>query len=317
MSELILRTASHNTDQYEEAIEFLNEKINSYKSVGHLASDSDFVYKAAELIRQLSESQFSLTDPTDMFFTRRTGPALGDWVEIEEYVNTSKVVQRSLGGKPRVYTPHKKKYTFAMEDWRIDFGFELERLATRQIDVRVWVEQMAESISRFYVTEALDTVDAAVLVGTTDAYSRSCRTQVATNVDSDTIDTALRRLGDINSDVVIAGRYYALYPLFKLTGYSDVALEEFRQRGAVGKFRGATVVVLRDSYNAFFGAAQIPADLIWISGAEKGGFMAETDMSSMNYEVVDQEEQHFRVGVKGRTSFNIFKPWLYHVIEIT
>ena len=314
---MILRTANHNTDQYDEAIDFLNEKINSYKSIGEMHADGQFVYNAAELIRQLAETQFSMTDPTDMFFTRRAGPALGDWIEIEEYVNTSKVVQRSLGGKPRVYTPHKKKYTFAMEDWRLDFGFELERLATRQIDVRVWVEQMAESLSRFYVQEGLDTVEASVLVGTTDAYTRACRTNVATAVDSDTIDIALRRLGDINEDVVIAGRYYALYPLFKLSGYSDVALEEFRNRGAVGRFRGASIVVLRDNYNAFFGTAQIPANRIYLSGAQKGGFMAETDMSSMNYEVVDQEEQHFRVGVKGRTSFNIFKPWLYHIIAIT
>lgn len=316
--EFILRQADHTSDQFEEAIALLNEKINSYSSIGKLAADRDFVNTAAELIRQLVVTEFSMTDPTDLFFERRVGPQLGDWVELEEYVNTSKVVQRSLGGKPRVFTPHKKKYTFAMEDWRLDFGFELERLATRQIDVRVWVTQMAESLSRFYVQEALDTVDASVLVGTTDAYGRSCRTLKATAVDETTIDTALQRLGDINENLVIAGRYYALYPLFKLTNaVNEIASEEFRQRGAIGKFRGATLVVLRDNYDAFFGAAQIPVNRIYLAGSDKGGFLAETDMSAMNYEVVDQEEQHFRVGMKGRTSFNLFKPWKYHVIEIT
>ena len=314
---LILRTASHTSEQLDEAVDFLNDKFNSYKSLGELNADKQFIWQAAELVRQLATSQFSITDPTDMFFDRITGPALGDWVEIEEYVNTSKVVQRSLGGKPKVYTPHKRKYTFSMEDWRLDFGFELEKIATGQMDVRLWVEQMAESLSRFYVEGALDTIDASVLVGTTDAYSRACRTLIATAVDTTTIDVALRRLGDINENLVIAGRYYALYPLFSLTRFSDVALEEFRTRGAIGKFRGATIVVLRDSYNAFFGTPTIPVNRIYIAGAEKGGFMAETDMSSMNYETIDQEEQHFRVGVKGRTSFNVFKPWRYHVIEIT
>jgi len=314
---LILRTASHTPEQVDEAVEFLNEKLNSYKSIGELKADPQFVWQAAELVRQLATNEFSLMDPTDMFFNRVTGPALGDWVEIEEYVNTSKVVQRSLGGKPRVYTPHKNKYTYTMEDWRLDFGFELEKIATGQMDVRLWVTQMAESLSRFYVEGALDTIDAAVLVGTTDAYGRSCRTQKATAVDDTTIDTALKRLGDINENLVIAGRYYALYPLFKLTGYSDVALEEFRNRGAIGRFRGASIVVLRDNYNAFFGTPSIPVDRIYLAGSEKGGILAETDMSSMNYETIDTEEQHFRVGVKGRTSFNIFKPWRYHVIEIT
>ena len=314
---LILRTASHTSEQLDEAVDFLNEKFNSYKSLGELNADKQFIWQAAELVRQLATNQFSIMDPTDMFFDRITGPALGDWVEIEEYVNTSKVVQRSLGGKPKVYTPHKKKYTFSMEDWRLDFGFELEKIATGQMDVRLWVEQMAESLSRFYVEGALDTIDASVLVGTTDAYSRACRTLIATAVDTTTIDVALRRLGDINENLVIAGRYYALYPLFSLSGFSDAALEEFRTRGAIGKFRGATIVVLRDSYNAFFGTPTIPVNRIYIAGAEKGGFMAETDMSSMNYETIDQEEQHFRVGVKGRTSFNVFKPWRYYVIEIT
>jgi len=314
---LILRTAEYKKDEFDEAIAALNDQINSYKSIGALHADAEFVHNAAELIRELVVNQFSLMDPTDLFYTRRAGAQLGDWIELEEYVNTSKVVQRSLGGKPRVFTPHKRKYTFSMEDWRLDFGFELERIATGQIDIGVWVNQMAESLSRFYVSEALDTIDASVLVGTTDAYSRSCRTLIATNVDDTTIDTALRRLGDVNEDLVIAGRYYALYPLFKLTGYSDIALEEFRTRGGVGKFRGATIVVLRDNYDAFFGAASVPADRIYLAGSEKGGFFAETDMSSMNYEVIDQEEQHFRVGMKGRTSFNVLKPWRYHIIEIT
>ena len=314
---LVLRTASHTPEQFDEAIDFLNEKFNSFKSIGELNADKQFIWQAAELVRQLATSQFSIMDPTDLFFNRMAGPKLGDWVEIEEYVNTSKVVQRSLGGKPRVYTPRKKKYTFTMEDWRLDFGFELEKVATGQMDISLWVDQMAESISRFYVEGALDAIDAAVQVGTTDVYGRSCRTQKATAVDDTTIDVALRRLGDINENLVIAGRYYALYPLFKLSGYSDVALEEFRQRGAVGKFRGATIISLRDNYNAFFGSPTIPVDKIYIAGADKGGFLAETDMSSMNYETIDIEEQHFRVGVKGRTSFNVFKAWKYHIIEIT
>lgn len=318
MSRLVLRTATRTKEDFDSAIEALNKQFNSYESIGELAADTKFTYKAGTLIRQLAEDKFRGSDPTDMILTRITGAALGDWLEFEESVNTAKVVERSLGGKPRVFTPHKNVYPITPTDWRIDFGFELERVATGQIDVRIWVDQMAEAISRYYITSVLSALDTACASGVTDMYSRAVRTEVATNVDETSIDAALRRLGDVNEDTIIMGRYYALYPIFKLTNsVNEIASEEFRQRGAIGKFRGATVVVLRDNYNPFFASSSIPADRIYLTGSEKGGVLAETDMSSMNYSTVDPEEQHFRVGTKGRVAFTIFKPWRYHVIEIT
>jgi hypothetical protein len=282
MSKYSLRKASRSADDIKEAVKALNEEFNSYNSAAHVASDPEFVYKAAELVRQLAQESFMMIDPTDMMLDRIAGPALGDWMEFEEFVNTAKVVERSLGGKPRVYTPHKLVYNIQPTDWRLDFGFELEQVATGQLDTQIWVEQMAE----------------------------------ATEVESTTIDPALKRLGEVNPDVTIAGRYATLFPIFGLaTG--EVALEEFRQRGAIARYKGANIVVLRDNYNRFFNETDIPADRIYLMGAEKGGVLAETDMSAMNYNVIDQEELHFRVGTKGRTAFKVFKPWKYHVIEIT
>ena len=320
MSRLVLRTAQRTKDEVKEAIGVLNEQFNAYDSIGALVADTDFVYKAGTLIRQLAVDKFMGSDPTDLLLNRMTGASLGDWIEFEEFVNTAKVVERSLGGKPRVFTPHKNVYSITPTDWRLDFGFELEKVATGQIDVGVWVDQMAEAVSRYYTSKVLTAVDTACATGVTDAYSRAVRTSVSTNVDETTIDTALRRLGDVNENAVIMGRYYALYPIFKLANAGDndqTASDELRARGAVGKFRGATIVVLRDSYNPFFSSATIPANRIYIAGAEKGGVLAETDMNAFNYSVVDPEEQHFRTGVKGRTAVLVTHPWKYHVIAIS
>jgi hypothetical protein len=315
---LVLRTASRTKDDMDEAIATLNEKFNSYKSIGALQADQEFVYKAGELVRQLAEDMFLMSDPTDLIYERRAGPQLGQWYEFEEHVNTARVVQRSLGGKPRVFTPHKKKYEIQPEDWRVDFGFKLELIGTGQIDVRVWVEQMADAISRYYVEQGLNALDIACAAGVEDAHGRPVRTVVnADDVTTTGINEALRRLGDVNPDTMIIGRYYALYPLFSMdSSLSEVSHEEFRQRGAIGRFRGATVVVLRDSYNPFYKKASVPVDRIYIAGGEKGAVLSETNMSSFNYSTVDPEELHFRVGTKGRTSFDVFKPWKYHVIEI-
>jgi hypothetical protein len=314
---LMLRTANRSKDDIKEAITFLNQKLNSYPDVGALAADTDFVYKAGVLVRELAQDQFALTDPTDMLLDRVTGPSLGDHIEFEEWINTSRVVERSLGGKPKVFIPHKAKYSYTMQDWRIDFGFLLERVATRQLDASVWVNQMAEAISRYMVSNTLRAIDTACADGVTDAYGRAVRTDSDPDDLEAAVDEALRRLGDVNPNVVIAGRYYALYPLFGLDGGSDNVPEEFKRRGAVGTFRGATLVVLRDDYNRFYSAATIPSDRLYIAGAQKGGILAETDLSAWNYTTVDQEELHFRVGTKGRTAFKVFKPWLYQVIDMS
>lgn len=316
--DFVLRKASRTNEEFSAAVATLNKQINSFKSPAAIAADPQFVYKAGELIRQLAEDKFAMSDPTDLFFERKTGAALGDWLEMTEYVNTAKVVERSLGGKPKVYTPHKFKHTITPTDWRLDFGFELERVATGQIDVGVWVDQMAEAISRYYISTALSTIDTACASGVNDYNGQPIRSSVATNVDEATVDAALKRLGDVNPNVIIAGRYSTLYPIFELQdAVSEAGAEEFRSRGAIGKYRGATLVVLRDGFNPFFGTVEVPTNRLYLVGSDKGGVLAETDMSAMNYNVVDTEEQHFRVGVKGRTAFKIVKPWRYHVIAIT
>lgn len=317
MTKYVLRHASRDADEIRTAREALNEKIRSYKTVGEIAADTKEVYVAAELIRQLVRDQVAITDPTPMLFEVKQGPGLGNQLEIKEFVNTAKVVERSLGAKPVTYTPSTKAIAVSLRDYDVNFAFELEQVLTGQMDAELWVDFMAEAVSRFKVSTGLSAIDTACAAGVQDAYGQNVRTSIATAVNSTTLDAALKRLGDVNSDVVIAGRYSALFPILGFSGFSDAALEEIRQAGMIGTYKGAKIVVLRDSYDPFFGSALIPADRIYLAGAKKGGVQYEEDMSRLDYAVIDQEEQHFRVGAKLRTSFVVHKPWTYHVIEIT
>jgi hypothetical protein len=314
---IVLRQAQRTHDEIAAAREALNEGFRKYKKAGQIAADPEFVYFAGELIRQLAQDQFNLTDPTPLFFDRITGPGLGNRMRFEEFVNTAKVVERSLGNKPMAYTPHKKFYPISLQDFDVNFAFELEQILTGQMTADVWVDFMAEAVSRYYVQAGFDCVETATPIGTLDAYGRAVRTQVSTTLTDTALDAALRRIGDVSSDIVIAGRYYTLFPMTGFSGWSDESKEEIRRVGILGSYKGARVVVLRDSYNPFFGEQAVRSDRIYLVGAEKGGVLAEEDMSALNYQVVDQEEQHFRVGAKLRSTFKIFKPWRYHTIEIT
>lgn len=318
MNQFVLRTASRSLDEIQDAKAALTEEFRSYGSAGAIKADPQFIHYSAVLIRELARDMVAISDPTPLMFDRKSGPGLGNRVEIEEYVNTAKVTQRSLGGKPKTFTPHKLKYDFSLNDYRVDFAFELERILTGQQDAGIWVDMMADAVSRFFVSSGLNAIDAATPVATEDVYGLSVRTEKSTAVDTTTLDTGLKRLGDVNPNVVIAGRYSALFPMLGFNGYSDAALEEIRRTGIIGTYKGAQVLVLRDAPNRFFNnEALVPADRIYLIGSDKGGVIYEDDMSALDYETVDVEEQHFRVGTKLRVGFQVFKPWKYHVIEIT
>lgn len=312
-----LRKASRTPDQLQAAKDALNEAYRQYKSVGELAADTEFVYKSAQLIREMARDIWKGTDPTPLFFDRREGPGLGNWVEIKEFVNTSKVLKRSLGGKTTTFTPHMKKYTFELQDYRIDFAVELEQVLTGQMDASIFADYMGDAIGRFYMRDALAAIDAACQPGVLDQYNNPTRTNVGGELDQTALDAALRILGEANPGVVIAGRYTSLFPMMDFDGYSDVALEEIRQQGGVGRYKGAQVVILRDTFNPFWKESTIPADRVYLIGGEKGGLFIEEDMSILDYQVVDQEELHQRIGTKLRSTFFVHKPWKYHVLDLS
>lgn len=313
----ILRTAQRSADEIAEARAALNEGFRRFKSIGALYADRQFIHYAGTLIRQLAQDKFNISDPTPLLFERRPGPGLGNQLEIEEFVNTAKVTICSLGNKPKTFTPHKKKYGIALQDYDLHFALELERILTGEMDASILVDHMAEAISRHYVAGALSAIDAACTSSTFDAYGNAVRTASAGGLQQSAVDAALKRLGDVNSDIVIAGRYSTLFPLLDFDGYSNEALEEIRSAGMIGRYKGATVVVLRDSYNPFYKEPAVPADRVYFAGADKGGLFVEEDMSRLDYEVVDPEEQHLRLGTRLRSTFSVMKPWRYHVIEIT
>jgi hypothetical protein len=121
----------------------------------------------------------------------------------------------------------------------------------------------------------------------------------------------------VNSDVFIAGRYYALFPILGFTGYSDIAAEEIRQTGMIGRYKGARIIILRDDFNWFYNAATIPADRIYLGGADKGAWMHERDVSQLSYQEVDPEKAWLKNGYRVDFGVTVLQPWKYRVIEIT
>ncbi len=309
-----MRQAKSTPDELQANKDRLNEAVSQYTSVGELAADSKFLFQMAQLVRQIATDIFELTDPTPLFVNRASAN-LGDTIELEETVNTMKAVRRSPASHPLAFTPTKRKFPITTVQYDLPFTMDLEKIIRGQLDASVFAEHAAEAMSRVFVETTIGAIDTAATGN--DYYGRAQSSSVATAIDATTLDAAIRTLGDVNSDLFIAGRFYTLFPVLGFTGYSDVALEEIRRTGMIGTYKGARIVVLRDDYNFYYGAASIPADKIYLGGSRKGAWLHERDVSALEYQSLDPEKALLKSGFRLDFSVTVLQPYRYHVVTIT
>ena len=309
-----MRVASRTTDEIKAAKVALDESFKDYKSVGEIAADPEFVFTVAELVRQIAVDEFALSDPTPLFVNRASA-MLGDTIEIEEVVNTMKAVRRHPASHPQAFTPTKRKFPITTKQYDLPFAIDLEKVLRRQLSASVFAEHAAQALSRLMVETVLDAVTAACTGN--DHYGRALNFDIATAVDSTTLDAALRALGDVNSDVFIAGRYYTLFPILGFTGYSDLALEEIRMSGMLGRYKGARVVVLQDDFNFYYNSATIDDNKIWLGGGMRGAWLHERDVSALNYQSLDPEKAWIKTGFRTDFGVTVLQPWKFRTITIT
>lgn len=308
-----LRVAKRTKEELAEAKKALNESFEKYDSVGAIAADPEFQFTVAELIRQLAIDEYSLTDPTPLF-CQRASAELGQTIELEEYVNGMRMVRRHPGSQALVYTPIKRKYPITTREYDLPFGIDLEKVIRRQLTPSIFAEHAAQALSRVWVNTVLGAIDAAATG--TDQYGRNQRFTKVGDVDQTTLDNALRALGDVNSDMFIAGRYFALFPITGFAGFSNLALEEIRQTGLVGYYKGAKVVLLKDDFNWFTGEIAIPSNRIYLGGSMKGAWLHERNVAALNYQVLDQEKAWLKTGFRTDFGVTVVQPWKYRVVEL-
>jgi len=309
-----MRQAKLTVDELQTHKDRLNEAVGQYTSVGALASDPKFLFEMAQLVRQIAVDQFELTDPTPLFVTRASAD-LGATLELEETVNTMKAVRRHPGSHPLAFTPTKRKFPITTKQYDLPFAMDLEKIIRGQLDASVFAEHAGEALSRVFVETTLSAIDAAATGN--DHYGRAQGSSVATAIDQTTLDLAIQTLGDVNSDVFIAARYFTLFPILGFAGFADAALEELRMNGMIGTYKGARIVVLRDDFNFYYNTASIADDKIYLGGARKGAWLHERDVSALEYQSLDPEKAWLKTGFRLDFDVTVLQPYRYHVITIT
>ena len=113
-------------------------------------------------------------------------------------------------------------------------------------------------------------------------------------VDQAALNTAIREVRDESQsgNVSLYGRSTVVDQIMDYPGFADEALEEIRQRGRLGTYRGANVISVRN-WKDEDGASFMPANELYVLGDDAGMFALYGGLKSKEYVEDDNWYWHY------------------------
>lgn len=312
------KTAARTAEQRTAAKEKLNEIFARVGSKGKISSRglkelNDERVEVAETIVTLIQEELTVVDPTDLLVERK--PLGYTDSEIFQYMDgTLSVVSRSPGSKPLSQRLTASEWTYSTSMKEIAVEVPLEELVGGRITAAQVVDAMAFAIARYKVSLVLEAIDTAV-TATADRTGVSGYDLRYSGFTKDNFERAIDGLRDDSDSPTVFGRHIALAPTMRgFTGWSEDALREFETRGQVATFAGAPVVTMVDKYSRLLGGHQIAADRAWVAASTKGAWLVETDVSFLNWALVDERTATFATGIRLQDGVVVHDKFKYRVI---
>jgi hypothetical protein len=277
-------------------------------------------FDIAELIIQLMNDNVAMTDPIPMMLDVQSG-TFGDDHIWQEVSSALRVVDRAPGSKPTSQRLQFSEFAVSTGQKECVVEVPLEQIASGRYNAGMIAEVMAEAMNRARVTFALDAIDTAV-TAVADHTGRAGYVLRYTGLSEQNLQRAVDGLVDEGgSDVSVFGRFISLNQIRDFAGWSsvgsDVALEEFRQRGLVGRYNGANVVTLADPYSRRTGSHLFRNDRVYLAGGIFGGVFMSKDVSFLDFAEVLPAEGLFRAGTRMEYGVVVHNPHAFRVITVS
>lgn len=319
------KKASMSADEMVTARENIAEAFNVVKGE-HGKLDragvkklKEMEWELGELIIQTVNDTVALTDPTPFFADVMQGDIRNQYVW-QEVSSALRVVDRARGTKPQSQRLSWTEYGIKTSAKEIMVEVPLEQLASGRYDAALIADVMAEAINRYKVGQVLDLLDAGVTAGN-DRSGQSGYTRRYTGLTAANLDNAIDGLMDEGMMPTIFGRWLALTDIRSFAGWattgSDAALREFEQRGMVGSYHGAPIVVLADKYNRRTGGHVIRYDRAYVASGQKGMIWMEKDNSFLNFADTNVAESVYRVRIAFEFGALVHDPFQYRIITVS
>lgn len=190
------------------------------------------------------------------------------------HIEASAMVSESLELPRDTLGFHVYEFEDKLQDNFAKTTAELRNLAVRRLDwgvnkqIKALIETAIGSGSPYYVTGA--------------------------SLSKTALDQAIREVRDESESgvVTIYGRSTMVDQIADFTGFADEALEEIRQRGRLGVYRGASVVQVRN-WKDEDGASFIPANEMYVTAFDAGKFATYGGLKSKEYVELDNWYWHY------------------------
>lgn len=307
-----LQTAKTELNEMFDVVKGKNGKINP-RGVEKIEAAR---YDIAELVVQLINDTYLLTDPTPFLADVVSGDIRNNYV-FREQDSTLRVVPRAYGTKPLSQRILYREYGMTTTMREVAVEIPLEEIAAGSTTASTITDNIAAALNRAKISMVLDAIDAAATTGTADRTGVSGYTLRYAGLTATNLDKAIDGLYDEAESPRIFARHIALYPAIRnFAGWSQDTLRELEQRGVVGQYRGASIVTLRDQYSKIDGVHLIPATRVYLAGAVKGARVMDKDVSFLNWSMVDPRSSTFGTGVRVEWGTLVHDAYQYRVIEI-
>lgn len=307
-----IKTASQTLDEMFECVKGKGGRVDP-RGVGKLDAAK---YDISELIVQLINDQYLLTDPTPFMAEMVTGDIRNNYV-FREQDSTLRVVPRAYGTKPLSQRITYREYGMTTTSREVAVELPLEEIAAGSTTASTITSNIAAALNRAKISMVLDAIDAACTAATADRTGVSGYTLRYLGLTDANLSKAVDGLYDEAESPRIFARHIALYPAVRaFSGWSQDTLRELEQRGVVGQFRGASIVTLRDQYSKIDGAHLIPSNRVYLAGANKGAKVMDKDVSFLNWSMVDPRSSTFGTGVRVEWGVLVHDAYQYRVLEV-
>lgn len=272
-------------------------------------------YDIAELILNLINDTYILTDPTPLFVDVIDGDIRNDylWRELDSNL---RVVNRSYGTKPLSQRLTFREYSISTSMKELAVEIPLEEIAAGSTTASQVTQAIANAIKRYRVGTVLDGIDAGVTAGA-DPTGQAGYTLRYTGFTQANLDKAIDGLRDDNDTATVFGRHITLQPTLRgFSGWSEAITDELQRRGVLGQYLGANIVTLKDGFSVVDNSHVIRRDRVYIAGGVKGAYWMQKDVNFLNWAMVDPRTSTFGVGTRLEDGMLVYKPSRYRIIEV-
>lgn len=310
-------------NMFREAVGYGNGTRMDPRAIQRL--DADRVDIAETIVNLIQEEVVNI-DPLPLLVDQVTGDIRNNYIW-QEMDGALRVVDRSYGSKPLSQRLTFKEYSMRTSMKEVAVELPLEEVFSGRLTPSIAAQEMAIAITRYRVSMLLDAFDAAIPSGDdrTGLSGYELRyTCTGGKLTQAELDKALDGLMDEGESPTVFGRYIALFPAMRaftnsagVSGLNEQTQQEFFQRGVVGQYHGANLLVLRDPFAKRSADHLIPSNKVWVASGTKGAIFMNKPVSFLNWAMTDARTATFGTGIRLEDGLLVTDPYRYRILTIT